>query len=382
MKNIETALVISTSPQRGNIFVGDFGSVGEALQSAYDHMVTEPGLPHTLMLDPSNGPFEMDAPLEVWQSQTRVTSTGGLALVPAPGYTGPLLTTGLRETTRPGEDGLLSNVTIDHLHLDGRHQSKGIVLRHVQLSNFHDLHVRNTHGAALRLSDFCIENLFANLILSDRTGNDDEPTLWIEPENTGILPIGGATQDLGNITVNSTYFSGVMIHFPNNDALRISSGGAPVELSRRHRKIQFDGCFFHAHGGIKRPLVTLEDCFEIAFLGCQMLCWSQNGTVLAMGAERSAFPVGATMISHCHILGMPGEDLTSVGIDLRNVEKGTGVLAAFGNNFGSHDGRLGHAVNWGDSPGVQASWAANLVHTQKAPFLGREPANADVSPFT
>ncbi len=322
----------------------------------------------------------MQQPLKVWQSGTRVTSNSGTSLIPADGYSGPLLVTELRPDTLPGEDGLISNVTIDQLHLDGMHRSKGLVLRHVQLSVFRDLHIRNTNGAALRVSDFCIENLFNNLVLSDSVGNFDEPALWIQPENTGILPLG-EDRDLDNITVNSTFFSGIMIHFQRNDALRISAAGTSVGLGRRHRKIQFLGCFFHGRGEITRPLITLEDSFEISISGCQLLSWTKTGTVLQLGAVDSLHPVGSTMISHCNILGQPGQGHSSVGIRLVNVEEGPGVLSVFGNNFGSHDARLGHAVDWGTQLNVKASWAANLVNTEKEPHLGKPPLNADASPF-
>jgi hypothetical protein len=376
------AVVVSTAPNRGDWFTGDFESPAEAVQHAYDQMVGQKNLPQTLVLDPSGGPFEMDAPLEIWQSQTRVTSSSGVCLVPAEGYCGPLLTTGLRDETRPGEDGLLTNITIDNLHLDGRMRSKGIVLRHVQLSTFRGLHIRNTDGAALRLSDFCIENLFDQLVLSDQTGSATEPTLWIEPENTGIFPMGGQKRDLGNITVNSTFFNGIMIHFPNNDALRISSGGASVELCRRHRKIQFNGCFFHGHDRLNKPLITLEDCFELSFVGCQMLLWNTSGTIMRLGEHESQFPTGSVMVSHCTFVGKPGESLQTMAFELRNVETGCGCLSVFGNNIGSNTGLLGYAADFGNKPETRISWTGNLVQTQNPPFKGVQPENADISPFT
>ena len=98
---------------------------------------------------------------------------------------------------------MIADVVIDHIWIDGENRAVGIKLRHLQLSNIHDMHVKNTDGPGLWLSDYCIENIFSNIILSDKCGNDDYPALYISPENTGFIPVG---RDIGNITVNSTYF--------------------------------------------------------------------------------------------------------------------------------------------------------------------------------
>ena len=369
--------MVSTQPGRGNFNVKDFATDSEAVQHAYDAMVTTPGRPKTLLLDPSARPFQMDRPLDVWQSRCRVTSTGGLTLVPDQDYKGPLIQTSLRKETKTGEDGVICNLIMDNLWLNGCNRSLGIKLRNVQLSTIHSVHVRSTDGPGLWLSDGCIENLFSNLILSDRCGNKDQPALLIETESESRpkhIP-----DAIGNMTVNSTHFSGTMIHWPVNQALRIAGGPAPVSLSRRHRKIQFSGCYFHGHGGADKPVVTVSDAFELAFVGTQMLAWREDGCVMQLGERDARWPTGIVLISHCIFGSKPNSDTT--GIRLVNVEENTPCLAVFGNSFGSHDARLGHAVDWGPQKNKQASWAANVVHVKKDPHIGELPANADVLPF-
>lgn len=367
-------VVVSNQPGRGDFNVADFESDGAAIQHAYDTMVTTAGMPNTLILDASARPLQMDRPLDVWQSHCRITSTGGPTLVPAEGYTGPLIQSTLREQTDTGEDGCVTDVIMDNLWLNGLNRAIGIKLRNIQLSTIHDIHVRNTDGPGLWLSEGCIENLFSNLILSDRCGNRDEPALLIETE-AEKKPRG-----LDNITVNSTHFSGVMIHFPDNQALRIARGNADIEKSRRQRKIQFTGCMFHGHGGADKPVVTLSDAHEISFVGTQMLRWTAEGEVIRIGEEGDRWPVGAVMISHCHIVSKPGSTKT-VGIKVVNVEENGPSLSIFGNCFGGTDARLGHAVDWGPQKNKQAAWGANLVNVRGKAHLGVMPTDADISPF-
>jgi len=118
---------------------------------------------------------------------------------------------------------LICNVALDNLRINGNSQSLGITLKHLQLSTTHGVHLRNTHGPGLWLSDYCIENLFSNLVLSDECGSETQPALLLEPESSELLP---GVPSLGNITVNSTRFAGTMIHFPANAALGIGTGPA------------------------------------------------------------------------------------------------------------------------------------------------------------
>lgn len=370
----DMGVVVSNQPGRGDFNTADFDSDGQAIQQAYDTMVTTLGLPKTLILDASAGPLQMDRPLDIWQSHCRITSTGGPTLVPADAYKGPLIQSTLRKETQTGEDGCVTDVIMDNLWLNGRHRAIGIKLRNIQLSTIHDIHVRNTDGPGLWLSEGCIENLFSDLILSDRCGNMDQPALLIETE-AEQKPKGN-----DNITVNSTHFSGVMIHFPDNQALRIARGNADIQYSRRQRKIQFTGCMFHGHDRATKPVVTLSDAYEINFVGTQMLRWSDKGAVIQIGEKGSRWPVGITMISHCHILAQPRSTET-VGIEVVNVEENAPSLALFGNCFGSTDARLGHAVDWGPQKNKLVAWAANAVNVKGEPHIGVMPADADVSPF-
>jgi hypothetical protein len=369
-------VVVSTVPGRGHFCTVDFDSDDQAVQYAYDRMIDDPALPRTLLLDTPDRPFAFAGPLTVWQSHCRVTSTGGVTLTPADGYNGPLITSALRDATERGEDGLICNIVIDHLWLNGRNQSLGIKLKHLQLSTIHDLHIRNTNGPGLWLSDYCIENLFSNLILSDECGSVDQPALLLEPESSDLIP---GIPNLGNITINSTRFAGTMIHFPTNAALRISTGPAQVEATRRHRKIQFSGCYFHAHERQTAPLVTIAEGYELAFVGTQMLAWQDKGAVFQMGLPDAPLPAGNTLISHCIFASKPGSDC--VGIRTTNVDTESPCLAVFGNSFGSHQRPLAHAVDWGSQPGKSAAWAGNTVHTTGAPHVGVFPADADTSPF-
>ena len=374
-----TGIVVSTCPGRGQYHTDGFASDVAAVQQAYDDMVTRPDLPRTLILDAPGRPFAFDGFLDIWQSSCRITSTGGTTIVPAADYKGPLIQSGLRKETVRGEDDLISNVVIDNLWLDGQGRAQGIKLRHLQLSTVRALHIRNTDGPGLWLSDFCIENLFSDLVLSDNCGNDQYPALLIEPEST-LHPDGkGATDAIGNITVNSTRFAGTMIHFPANDALRTSAGPAPVGESRRQRKIQFSGCFFHGHGRQSKPLITLADAYQISFVGTQMLRWTDRGAVIQLGTKDARWPTGITLISHCFFGGKPHSEV--VGIRVENVITGAPCLAVFGNSFGGDTGTLGHAVDWGEQEGKTAAWAGNAVNTRGAPHVGRLPKNADVAPF-
>ena len=368
-------VVVSTRPGRGDFNTADFETDLAAAQHAYDKMVTTKGLPGTLILDSSGGPFEFDGALEVWQSKCRITGTGGPTVVPAEGYTGALIETSLRKETQRGEDRVISNVIMDNLWLNGRGRSRGMKLRDLQLSTIHDLHVRSTDGPGLWLSDGVIENLFSNLILSDNCGSKEQPALLIEPESEDRPK----KLRYGNHTVNSTHFSGIMIHFPTNDALRISAGPAPVRESRRHRKIKFSGCYFHGHGRQNRPLVTLEDAYELAFVGTQMLIWRKEGVIMQLGSQEARWPTGITMISHCLFSAAPGSKAT--GIRAVKVDTKAPCLAIFGNTFGTLEGRLAHAVDWGEQKGKKASWAGNAVHVTREPHIGVPPKDADESPF-
>ncbi len=370
-------VVVSTHPTRGLYHTSDFESDVQAVQTAYDDMVTNPNLPKTLILDSSARPFEFDGYLDIWQSQCRITGTGGPTIIPAQGYTGPLIQSEIREATKVGEDNLITDVIMDNIWIDGKNQSFGIRLRHLQLSTIHSLHVRSTNGPGLWISDCCIENLFANLILSDNCGSEDYPALLIEPEYVS------KTKDIRprNETINSTQFSGIMIHFPTTDALRISAGPVPIAESRRQRKMQFVGCMFHGHSRQRKPLVTLSEAFENTFIGTQMLIWRDEGTIVQMGEKEAQWPAGITMFSHCIFLGKPESNTTA--IKMVNVDTGSPCAAIFGNTFGSsYSGyRLAHAVDWGAQRGKLVSWAGNTVRTSKEAHTGVLPKNADLAPF-
>jgi hypothetical protein len=161
--------------------------------------------------------------------------------------------------------------------------------------------------------------------------------------------------------------------------MRISSGPAEIKKSRRQRKIQFNGCYFHGHSRANKPLITIAEAYELAFVGTQMLPWQKAGTVIQLGEENARWPTGIVMISHCLFGSIPGSD--TVGIKCVNVEEDAPCLAVFGNSFGSTDGRLGHAVDWGPQQNKYASWAANTVKVKGEPHIGVLPKNADLLPF-
>ena len=372
-------VVVSTHPKRGEYHTADFDSDVAAVQRAYDDMVTRPELPRTLILDAAPRPFEFDGFLDIWQSKCRITSTGGNTIVPKNGYKGPVIQSTIRRETEPGEDGLITDVALDHIWINGKDTCMGVRLRHLQLSTIHDLHVKSTDGPGLWLSDCVIENLFSNIVLSDNCGSAGHPALLIEPEFTEITREALETKRFGNPTINSTHFSGIMIHFPTNDALRVSAGPVPIKASRRQRKMQFVGCFFHGHARQTKPLVTLSEAYENAFVGTQMLIWRDEGVVLQLGEKDAQHPAGITMISHCIICGKPGSKTT--GIKVVNADTDGPCLALFGNSFGSSDKRLAHAVDWGNQEGKQASWGANALSTSGEPHIGVMPSDADVAPF-
>jgi len=371
-----TGVIVSTSRSRGHVHADDFPSDDAAVQHAYDLAVTHTGMPRTVILDAAEREFRFSAPLEIWQSHCRVTSTGGVTIRPAAGYSGPLITSARRPETERGEDDLISNVVVDHIWLDGENRSIGIKLKHLQLSTIHNIHVRNTDGPGLWLSDYCIENLFTDIVLSDECGSLDQPALLLQPE--GTEPLSGMA-DIGNITVNSTRFSGLMIHFPTNACLAVGTGQAPVAVSRRQRKIQFSGCFFHAHPRQTAPLVTLAEAYEMAFVGTQMLSWNDKGAVMQIGSPDAVYPTGITLISHCIFGSKPNSD--TVGIRVVNADTNGPCLSVFGNSFGSQDRRLAHAVDWGNQAGKSAAWAANAVFVRDRPHIGVLPVDSDEKPF-
>lgn len=366
--------VVSTRTGRGHFCVADFASDAAAVQYAYDAMVTRDDLPRTLVLDAPDRPFAFEAPLEIWQSHCRVTSTGGVTITPADGYTGPLIQSNKRPETEVGEDNVICNVTLDHLWLNGDNRSLGVQLRDLQLSTVHDLHVRRTDGPGLWISDGCIENQFASLVLSDECGSMEQPALLIEPESPSREPDIGVS----NLTVNSTYFSGIMIHFPTNDCLRISAKPMAPSTCKGHRKIQFNGCFFHCHPRQNKPVATIADAFQITFIGTQMLGWNEHSPVLQLGTDDAHLPTGVTLISHCVFGSKPGND--AAGIRAVNVCTDGPCLSAFGNAFGSGN-KLAHAVDWGSQQGKTASWAGNTMNVTAEPFLGTPPTSADIPPF-
>lgn len=368
--------MVSTCPGRGDVCVDEFERDDLAVQHAYDRMISDPSAPRTLILDAPSRPFAFGGPLDIWQSHCRVTSTGGVTITPAEGYTGPLITSARRPETEQGEDQLITNVTIDHVWIDGHNQALGLKFKHLQLSTIHHVHIRRTNGPGLWLSDFCIENLFSDLILSDECGSVDRPALLIEPE-TAEIPEGA--KDVLNITVNSTRFAGTMIHFPTNAALGIHQGPPDVPATRRHRKIQFTGCFFHCHPRHTAPLVTIGEAYELGFVGTQMLNWDDRVPVFQLGVEGAKHPAGITMISHC-VFGSKPES-KAAGIRVAHVDTDRPSLICFGNSFGSAECRLGHAIDWGDQPGKLAAWSGNAVHVSGEPHAGVRPAEADVSPF-
>ena len=377
-KGSETGVIVSTHPERGHYRTMDFKSDVEAVQTAYDEMMINPDLPKTLILDSSKRPFEFDGYLDIWQSKCRITATGGTTIVPKKDYKGPLIQSTIRKETEVGEDNLISNVIIDNIWLDGRNQSLGIKLRHIQESTFHSIHVRSTNGPALWLSDCVIENMFSNIILSDNCGSENEPALLIRPENIEITK----QKRTGNLTANSTQFSGLLIHFPTNAAIHIDCGGHIKDLGKRQRKIQFVGSMLHGHPRQTKPLVTLSETQEISFVGTQMLTGSKDElTILQMGIE-GELPVGNTLISHCFFYDYGSRNTT--GIDVINIDLNAPILSVFGNSFGIRNGETGwlkHAVNWGKQKNKRASWQANLVGTNKEPHIGVMPVSADVLPF-
>lgn len=370
------AVVVSTDPDADCVTSADPSMDAETVQRAYDDVVAGP-TGGTLVLDPAARPFEFDAPLDIWQSGSRVTATGGPTIVPAPGYDGPLVTSGLRAATVPGEDGMIANLVVDGLWLDGRDRATGVTLADVQLSTVSNLHVRDTDGPGLWLADACIENLFSGIVLSDNCGSETEPALLLRPESVERPDAPSEGYDgIGNLTTNSTHFSGLTIHFPTNDALRIGTGPTPVSKSRRQRKIQFTGCMFHGHKRASAPLVTIADAFELAFVGTQFVRWRDDGVVVQYGTEDSRWPVGSTTFSHCRFTAQPDSD--AVGIRCRNVDAGVTSLQLVGNTF---DDRLAHAVDWGDQSDMRAAWAANGVDVSGEAHLGTPPENADQRPF-
>ncbi|WP_373495973.1 hypothetical protein [Aquiflexum sp.] len=372
----EAGVIVSTHPKRGHFRTADFKSDVEAVQYAYDQMMTNRDLPKTLILDSSFRPFEFDGYLDIWQSKCRITATGGTTIVPKPGYKGPVIQSTIRDETEVGEDKLISNVIMDNIWIDGKDECMGIRLRHLQMSTIHDIHVRSTDGPGLWISDCVIENLFSNLIISDNCGSEEYPALLIEPE---WIEISRKTNGFGNPTINSTQFSGIMIHFPTNDALRISAGPVPIRSDRRQRKMQFVGCFFHGHPRQTKPLVTLSDAFENTFIGTQMIMWKDEGVVIQIGEHGAQHPAGITMISHCIICSKPDSNVT--GIKVVNVDTEKPSLILFGNAFGTSYKWLAHAVDWGNQKGKLASWGANSVSTSKEPHIGILPENADITPF-
>jgi len=385
-------ITVSTDPERGDYVVDDGADDAAVVQRAYDDLVADvavdlpldtpidppEGTAGTLVLDPTDRPFVFDAPLDIWQSRCRVTATGGPTIVPAEGYSGPLVTSGLRASTATGEDGVITDLALENLWLNGRGRAIGLKLNDIQLSTIGGLHVRNTGGPGLWIADGCIENLFSDVVLSDDCGSADEPALLIRPmsESRPDSPSSAYQGSVGNVTVNSTHFSGVMIHFPTNDALRISSGPTPVSKSRRHRKIQFTGCMFHSHGRADDSVVTIDDAYELAFVGTQMLLWRDEGTCVRMGTGDARWPVGSTTFSHCRFTAK--SDSNVAGITCGNVDTGVTSLQAVGNTF---DDRLAHAADWGDQPDKRATWAGNGVDTHGEAHVGRLPEDADVSPF-
>ena len=365
--------VVSTDPGRGDYAPDDPSEDATVVQRAYDEAVAG-STGGTLVLDPADRPFEFDAPLDVWQSGCRVTATGGPTIVPAEGYAGPLLTSGLRPETETGEDGLVSHVVLDAVWLDGHDRATGVKLSQLQLSTVSRLHVRNTDGPGLWLADGCIENLFSDLVLSDFCGSEDRPALLLAPESERMSDerIEGP---VGNITVNSTHFSGTTVHFPTNEALRVSAGPAPVSKGRRHRKFQFTGCMFHGHGDADGPVATVADTRQAAFVGTQWLLWQDDGVVVRLGSEDARWPTATTTFSHCRFSSKP--DSTATGVRCENVEAEVPCLQVVASTFE----RMAHAVDWGGQRDKRASWAGNGVDTTGDAHVGVPPADADVSPF-
>lgn len=340
-------------------------------------MIANPDLPRTLILDAPDRPLRFSGPLDVWQSHCRVCATGGVTIRPAKGYTGALISSALRDETEVGEDGLITNVVIDHIWLNGDNQSLGIKLKHIQLSTIHDIHVRDTDGPGLWLSNFCIESLFSNIVLSDRCGNDELPALLLRPESHETIP---GKWDQGNITANSVRFAGVMIHFADNACLEVGIGPADVTINRRQREIEFSGCFFHSHARRTRPVVTVEEAYAINFLGTQMMGWANTGAIMQLGSKQARFPTGLVHISNCDFYSKPGSDC--VGIVCENVEQdGVACMLAHGNTFGGFDARLKTAVDWGSQPGKCAAWGSNAIKVAGRPFIGVPPVDADILPF-
>ena len=180
---------------------------------------------------------------------------------------------------------------------------------------------------------------------------------------------------VGNITVNSTHFSGTTIHFPTNEALHVSAGPAPVSKGRRHRKFQFTGCMFHGHGDAEGPVATVADTRQAAFVGTQWLLWQDDGVVVRLGSEDARWPTATTTFSHCRFSSKP--DSTATGVRCENVEAEVPCLQVVASTFE----RMAHAVDWGGQQDKRASWAGNGVETSGAAHVGARPVDADVSPF-
>jgi hypothetical protein len=133
---------------------------------------------------------------------------------------------------------------------------------------------------------------------------------------------------------------------------------------------------FHSHNRAESSVLTLEDSYELAFIGTQMLLWGEEGTCVQMGTEAARWPVGTTTFSHCRFTAKP--DSTVTGITCGNVEENLTSLQAVGNTF---DERLAHAVDWGDQPDKLAAWAGNGVDVHGEPHIGTLPEESDIRPF-
>ena len=208
----------------------------------------------------------------------------------------------------------------------------------------------------------------------------DMCTEWPSRISSTVRSLASGEPDIGvsNRTVNSTYFSGITIHFPANDCLRISAKPMAEGTCKGHRKMPLNGCFFHCYGRQTRPVVTIADAFQITFIGTQMLGWNEHSAVMQLGTEDAHLPTGITLISHCVFGSKAGND--AAGIHTANVCTDGPCLSAFGNAFGSNN-KLAHAVDWGKQQGKTARWAGNTMNTSGEPFLGTPPAPADLSPF-
>lgn len=202
-------VVVTNDSDFGDYDTRYFDSDDQAVQTAFDETVRDPERPNRLVLSSVNAPFRFERAVELWQSNVSVLGDHGETIAPAAGNDGYLLRTRIRGgETEEGPGSHIHDLSVANLSIDGENQASGIETKDVNLSVFGPgIHIENTDGPGLRLSDGTMESQFIGIRASDNCGSFEQPAVSVKPDSASRPEHGS-----GRLAPNHNVFYNLHVH--------------------------------------------------------------------------------------------------------------------------------------------------------------------------